>query len=66
MRALDMNTKEWVEVVPPLPRVDAEKKFQDWKDANPELARELKDDDVRVDIIRSNEHHTVVRYRVRR
>jgi len=59
------NVKAWIEVVPPLPQLEAERRFQEWRAANPGIAGGLRDDDVRLDVIRSNEGRTLFRYRVK-
>lgn len=57
------NDGEWVEVVVAMPMAEARRAFEQWKQNHPELDP-LKDDDVRVDLIRTTEGDRI-RYQIR-
>ena len=56
---------EWVEIVPPVSREDAEAAFRNWKASHPALSSSLRDQDVRIDVIRAQDGSTSFRYMVR-
>ncbi len=57
---------KWVEVVSSFDRKEAIELFNKWKKNNPEWSHSLSDEDIRIDTIRTAEHKTLTRYRVRK
>ena len=56
----------WMAIVPPLPRSEAEARFRSWEAQHSSQRAALRDADIRVDIIRSEDGSTLVRYCIRR
>ena len=61
----DIQMDDWVEVVPPMTREEAERAFRTWRDSNPAVSSSLGDQDVRIDIVRVLGGGTRFRYMVR-
>jgi hypothetical protein len=56
---------EWVEIVAPTTRSDAEARFKQWAATHKDERAALRDEDIRIDTIRSEDGRTLVRYRIR-
>ena len=56
---------EWIEIVPPTSPHEADLRFNKWKLDHSEQAKNLRDEDVCRDLIRSIEKQVLVRYRIR-
>ncbi|MBX3722403.1 MAG: hypothetical protein KF713_11245 [Turneriella sp.] len=57
---------EWVEILSAHTRAEADLLFKAWRDKNPLIDKELKDEDVRVDTIRTQEKQNLTRYSIRK
>lgn len=60
------ESNEWMEIVPPTPPPEADRLLSKWKADHPELAKDLRDKDIRTDIIRSIEGKTLLAHNIRR
>jgi hypothetical protein len=56
---------DWIEIVAPSARSEAELLFKRWEAEHPAERAALRDEDIRVDIIRSIDGGVLVRYRIR-
>jgi hypothetical protein len=63
--AMNTNSDDWVEILPPMPPTDARNAFHQWQASHP-LQAPLTDEDVRVDIIHTTSHECLARHRIRR
>ena len=57
---------EWIVVITDeISPLNARKKFEEWKIANPEISKKLDDDDIKIDIIRTIKKKTIIRYSIK-
>jgi hypothetical protein len=59
------HSGEWVEIVAPAERAEAEARFSRWKAENPITRAGLSAQDIRIDTIRSEGGKVLVRYLIR-
>jgi hypothetical protein len=57
-----MQIKSWIEIVPPLPRLEAEKAFQVWKEKFETEKGILDQSSIRIDTMRDLNGKTIIRY----
>lgn len=57
---------KWIVVITDkISPLNARKKFEEWKIANPEISTKLDDDDIKIDIIRTIKNKTMIRYSIK-
>lgn len=57
---------EWVEVATARDRNEAKLMFEKWQKENQEWSRNLSENDIRLDIIRTREKTNIFRYQVKK